>query len=293
MTTGEALPIAQHVGGNNGIFYGDFSVSQNGTLVYQPAVSRLRTLVWFDLSGKRLSTVGEPADMIYLQLSPDQQNVAVTGFNWESGQSELWIYDLARGMRSLFTSSGYVLGWSPDGRAIAYGHKGDDVYQKPVSGSSAPQLLFRPANLNTSSFSWLPDRLVYAIFDSPNFWLLPLGREQPGGERKPLTILQTSAAVLNGQASPDGHWMAYASAETQRFEVCVAPLSGPGAKLQISTVGGTHPRWRADGKEVFFIAPDNRLMAAEVTLTGNTPRSGAVRSLFVLDGLSYSNRTYL
>jgi len=79
--------------------------------------------------------------------------------------------------------------------------------------------------------------------------------------------------------------MAYASAETQRFEVYVAPLSGPGAKLQISTAGGTHPRWRRDGKEIFFIAPDNRLMVAEVTLTGNTSRSGPIRSLFGLSGL--------
>jgi Tol biopolymer transport system component len=285
------LPIAQHIGGHNLSLYATFSVSQNGTLVYQHAMNRSRSLIWFDLNGKRLGTVGEPADVLSLRLSPNQQNVAVSAFNWEAGQQELWIYDLARGMRSLFTSLANVLDWSPDGGAIAYLHKQEEVYQKPVSGSSGPQLLFRHGNLNFYSFSWLPDRLVYAILGSPNLWLLPLGPEQPGGERKPLEIvLPTTAAVLQLQASPDGHWIAYACAETQRFEVYVAPLSGPGAKLQISTGGGTHPRWRRDGKEIFFIAPDNRLMAAEVTLTGNTPRSGAVRSLF---GLSNVLPTYL
>jgi Tol biopolymer transport system component len=292
-TTGEALPILQHVGGTNGITLGSFSASENGTLVYQHAVGRSRTLVWFDLSGKRLSTVGDPADVEDLRLSPDQQNVAVTAFNLGTGDGELWIYDLARGLRSLFASSGGVFGWSPDGRRVAYSQNGVAIYEKPVSGSGAPQVLFLHDNLNAWAFSWLPDRLVYAIFDSPNFWFLPLGPEQHGGERKPLaTALPTTAAVLQSQVSPDGRWIAYASAEAQRFEVYVSPLSWSGAKRQISTSGGTHPRWRRDGKEIFFIAPDNRLMAAEVTLTGNTLKSGAVRSLFGLGGLSYNNRPY-
>jgi Tol biopolymer transport system component len=293
-TTGESLPIVQHVGGTHGITLGNFSVSENGTLVYQHAVARSRTLGWFDLSGNRLSTVGEPADVIDLRLSPDQQNVAVTAFNLGTGDIELWIYDLARGLRSLFTSSGGVFGWSPDGRRVAYQEHGGDVYEKPVSGSGASQLLYRHGNLDPWTFNWLRDGLVYGINGSPNLWLLPLGPEQPGGERKPLAmVLPTTAAVIQSQASPDGRWIAYSSAEAQRFEVYVAPLSGPGPKLQISTAGGTHPRWRADGKEIFFIAPDNRLMAAEVTLTGNAPKSGAIRSRFGLSGLSYSDRPYM
>jgi eukaryotic-like serine/threonine-protein kinase len=98
--------------------------------------------------------------------------------------------------------------------------------------------------------------------------------------------LPTSSPVMQGQASPDGRWMAYVCAEAQRSEVYVASFPGPGAKRQISMAGGTHPHWRGDGKEIFFVAPDNQLMAAEVTLTGNTLRSGAVRSLFGLSGLS-------
>ena len=115
---------------------------------------------------------------------------------------------------------------------------------------------------------------------SSDNWALP-----PTGERKPSPFAQTAFNERNGQFSPDGRWIAYSSDESQRAEIYVALFNGPGGapvgKRQISTAGGTYPRWRRDGKEIFYIAPDRRLMAAEVSVKGITLEVGAVHSPFV------------
>jgi Tol biopolymer transport system component len=285
----EAVPIARHVAGVDAILHGAFSVSENGTLVYQQTAPAPRTLVWFDRGGKRLSTVGEPADMGDLQLSPDRQSATVTVFDPRTGLGDIWIYDLTHGRPSRFTFGGgnSAAVWSPDGRTIAYNNSGG-LWQKPLSGLGDAQQLYRVDGYISSVSTWSPNGfLVYEPAAFLNLWLLPMAPGRPGGERKPLPFLPASAVVSDGQFSPDGRWMAYASDETQRFEIYAIAFPEPGSKQQISAGGGIQPRWRRDEKEIFFRAPDDQLMAAQVTVTGNTLGVGSVRSLF---GLSHDTR---
>ena len=105
--------------------------------------------------------------------------------------------------------------------------------------------------------------------------MLPLS-----GERKPYPFLQAPFSQLEAQFSPDGKWLAYFSLESGRPEVYVAPFPGSGGKWLVSTEGGTWPRWRRDGKEILYLSPDNKVMAAEVRASGSSFEVGAVRALF-------------
>jgi len=112
--------------------------------------------------------------------------------------------------------------------------------------------------------------------------VLPMMPERSGAGRKPFPFAQTPFSERSGRFSPDGNWIAYQSDESQRPEIYVAPFPGPGGKRQISTAGGIQPRWRQDGKEIYYIAPDGRLMAAAVTVKGDVLDVGAVSPLFAI-----------
>ena len=121
-----------------------------------------------------------------------------------------------------------------------------------------------------------------------DLWVMPLF-----GDRKPLPFLQTPFNENPGQFSPDGRWMAYASSESGRYEVYVTPFPGPGGKWQVSTAGGDWPRWRRDGKEIFYLAPGGtRLMAAAVNGGASAFEVGAVRELFNTRGVAPNAWTY-
>jgi Tol biopolymer transport system component len=219
------------------------------------------------------------------------------------GTDDVWIYDVARGIRGRFNfdaSHDRNTTWSPDGRTIIFDslRKGRrDIYRRPSDASTAEELLYADDSDKISS-SWSPDGKSLLYFNLGNsktgqdVWVLPLAPAAgaKGEAAKPFAFVQTPFNDLNGKFSPDGHWVAYASNESQRNEVYVAPFPGPGGKQQISVSGGNFPRWRSDGKEIFYVAPDQRLMAAEVTARGNTVTVGQVRPLF---GRVQTNRGYL
>jgi hypothetical protein len=120
--------------------------------------------------------------------------------------------------------------------------------------------------------------------------------EQPGGPLKPFVVLQTpSKNEFDPQFSPDGRWIAYTSDESRRLEIYVTPFpppSGPGGKRQVSTAGGFLPRWRQDGKEIFYLGPDRQLMAAEIEAKGGILEVGQVRPLFSATGMTQANPLY-
>jgi hypothetical protein len=143
--------------------------------------------------------------------------------------------------------------------------------EKPADGATDEQ----PLLVNTQEkwlYDWSRDGrfILYGVTADPktggDLSALPLT-----GDRKPFSVVQTSFEEFGGQFSPDERWLAYASNESGRFEIYVRPFPGPRAKWQVSTAGGTQPRWRRDGKELFYVAPDNRLMAVLVGLAADAP----------------------
>jgi DNA-binding winged helix-turn-helix (wHTH) protein/Tol biopolymer transport system component len=285
-TAGEAFPIAEQVQKGATSTRGVFSVSEQGVLAYQTgAAARDSQLTWFDRHGKSLGVLGELAPYINPKLSPDGQRAAVTLINPQTGRLDIWLYEVARGIRTRFTFDPAAVRaaiWSPDGSHIIFNsdRKGNhDLYLKGASGVDSEELLLE-SDLDKHPVSWSADGrfLLYQTFDPKtkfDAWILPLG-----GDPKPFPFLKTEFNETFSQFSPDGRWIAYTSDESRRNEVYVLPFPGPGAKRQISTSGGQLPRWRGDGKEIFFIAPDNKLMAAEVNGQGAMFEVGTVRPLF-------------
>jgi len=295
--TGAAVSIAGDVaiGGVTGIS-GGYSVSETGVLAYQtgsvdaggPADTSTQ-LVWFDRSGKRIGTLGEQARYGDLELASDGKRATVSLFEPPRRTRDIWLFDITRDLRTRFTfdpAEEWSSVWSPDGNRIVFSSRRKehfDLYQKASSGSGAEEALLVDSR-DKFPVDWSPDGrfILFGVGDSGatgDIWVLPLF-----GDRKPFPFLQTPFGENPGRFSPDSRWIAYESDESGRREVYVAPFQGrsetPGSKWQISTTGGTQPRWRRDGKEIFYLAPDKRLMAAEVNGQGSAFEKGAVRSLF-------------
>jgi Tol biopolymer transport system component len=250
--------------------------------------------VWFDRAGKQIGTLGDAARYgTKVQLSPDGRQAAVVATDSQE-RANVWLFDVARGVRTPLTVNGFVNGWgsvwSPDGRRLVFAstQKGrQDLYQKASSGAG-PEDVLLASDFNKLPESWSPDGR-FLLFNTgqakPNhfydLWVLPLL-----GDRQPFPFIESPFIDVASQFSPDGRWVAYNSNESGRSEVYVVPFPGPGGRVRISTAGGDNARWRVDGKEIFYLA-DNTLMAAAVTANGSRFDVGAVQRLFevpVVDG---------
>ena len=286
--TGEPVPVADNV--QVGLLADAFfSVSQNGFLTYRTGGADTNELTWFDRSGKKLATAGESGIFGVLHLSPDGKQAATSVTDLAHENSDIWLYDLVRGVRTRFTSDPATESdpiWSPDGSTVVFSssRRGGrrDLYRKSASGLQPEELLFADDRDKVPK-SWSPDG-KYLLFDTLNspdneIWLLP----DPGGplgDRKPVRLTSIAGNKQNGQFSPDGHWVAYNSNGSGRLQVYVVPFLGTGGLKQISTRGGAQPRWRRDGEELFYVASDNNLMAVEVSLHAGSIEVGAPRLLF-------------
>lgn len=194
---------------------------------------------------------------------------------------------MGRSLRTRFTfdpASEVRPTWSPEGSRIVFNSSREgyirDLYEKPSSGAGGEDVLFADNSIKYPS-SWSQDGrfiLYGAASDTNTFfnlWTLPLS-----GDRKPSPFVQTKFDVNSGRFSPDSRWVAYESNESGRDEVYVAPFPDAGGKWQISRTGGGQPRWRDDGKEIFYMSPNNMLMAAAVNGQGSGFEVGTVTSLF-------------
>jgi dipeptidyl aminopeptidase/acylaminoacyl peptidase len=288
--SGDPVVIVDSVAKEGGVLqWGMFSVSQNGVLTYSPGSGGAGTqLAWFDRSGKRLGTVGEPADYSNPAISPDQKMVAVGKRDPQTKTRDIWVIDLQRSTSSRLTfdpADDTNPTWSPDGARIAFssnrkGHR--DIYVKPASGVGEEKILMESTE-DQSVEDWSADGqyLVWGS-DATGYESLFSFREH-----KILPLLQAKFAQDQCRFSPNRagppRWIAYTSVETGARQVYVrsfaGALSGSGGKWQISTDGGSEPMWRGDGKELFYLN-GNKLMAVEANGEGESFRPGIPKELF-------------
>ncbi len=281
--TGEPFPVAERVRCAPGD-RANLSVSRTGILAFMPGVAAAnRELVWVDRTGKTLSTVGVHAAYNDPALSPDGTRLAYSVTDPESGNDDIWVRDLKRDVASKLTfDPGNEIwpAWSPDGSRIAYASDARGPFalvQRLASGAGGVDTLYHSLGSSGPS-DWSRDGrwLTFMNFDAghADLWALSLS-----GDHRAQPLLKSQFTTRDPVLSPDGKWLAYFSNESGHMEVYVQPFPGPGGKWQISTNGGVEPRWRGDGKELYYLTPDNELMAVPVS-AGATFEAGIPVKLF-------------
>ncbi len=281
--SGEAVPIAEKVQFNPNRWTGGFTFSDNGVMLYQTgtAVAKSR-LTWFDVDGKEAGAIGEPANILELTLSPDARRAAATIWSG-SGPSDIWMYDLARGVGSRFTfhpEGANSPEFSRDGTQLAYLDSNNRVYVKPVDGASEPRLVLPEPGGNREAIDWLPDGsgLLFSTQGNKTGFdidLLPLS-----GDATPLPVLATTANERSGRLSPDGRLLLYNSDESGRREEYVVSYPGSGGKWQISTAGSFGGGWVDGGRRVLYGDLEGKAILVDVTHDGPNLTIGAPRPTF-------------
>jgi eukaryotic-like serine/threonine-protein kinase len=268
--------------------YAAFSISDNGVMIYMSGgASKNFELGWFDRTGKRLSSVGDLAAYHDPALSPDGQRLSLTiGI---APNTDVWMIDLVRNTLSRFTFSGMNNStgvWSPDGKSVAYcAHTEDDkqsvIYIKPSGGGGKEQELVKSSGMVFFPDDWSPDgqHIIYETYgnnSNADLWVVPTQ-----GNPTPVNYLQTRFNETHAHFSPDGKFISYSSDESGKSEVYVQPFPPTGARWQVSTKGGDQGNWGRDGKELFYVSTDKKLMVVPVS-TGSTFEAGAPSPLFEL-----------
>jgi Tol biopolymer transport system component len=258
---GEAFPVVEQIamqtppGGSNQI--GIFSASYNGVLTYQAGATAPPRLTWIDRAGRQTGIVGDAAPYRSVSLSPDAKQAAVFILDESQQNTDVWIVDVVRGQRSRFTfdpASDESPVWAADGSRITFSSRRRrfaDLYERPSSQTEAEHVLLG-SEIDKMPWSWSHDGrfLLFGVRSSTgnDVWVLPTT-----GDKKPFAFLNAPYTQTFAQFSPDGRWVAYTSNETGRPQVFVVPFPGPGGKWMVSRSGGSMARWRADGKELFFL----------------------------------------
>jgi Tol biopolymer transport system component len=290
---GDAVPLGENaaVDPTANVARGVFDVSENGVLVFAGGgdIGGFGSLLsWFDRTGKPLRQTGSPGQYATIVLSPDGTKLAVG----ELQPNGLWVFDLSRGTGRRVTFGGAATGganagqpaWSPDGKTLAFFSTRaglNHIYQKAADGSGVTTPLVVDDASETYP-AWSPDGR-YLIFNRQaaqansniEIWAMPLF-----GDRKAFPVVRGALNATWPAVSPDGKWLGYTSSESGRDEVYVVPFLHGSGKWLVSTQGGNRPRWRHDGKELFYLSPDNRIMAAEILTQSTSFTVGEVEPLF-------------
>jgi eukaryotic-like serine/threonine-protein kinase len=286
---GDPDPVAQNLLTNFVVASAMMTASQSGTLAYQRSggAAGNQQITWFDRSGKQVQVTGGQDGYFTPKISPDGKKLAVSiaASNYSTGN--LWVFDLARGIKSRLTFSSAVPlypSWSPDGKTIVFeSNRGGTSHLYQVASDRSKAV----APLLVDGFSegepdWSSDGryILFVRFQkdpkaNSEIWALPLS-----GKRKPFPVVQSPFSSSEPALSPDGKWLAYISREGGITNVYVVPFLHGSGKWQISSDGGHSPRWRHDGKELFYLSSDLGLMSANVSTSGDSFSVGKVHALF-------------
>jgi Tol biopolymer transport system component len=232
---------------------------------------------------------------MFPELSPDEQRVAVEQIDAQTGEPDIWLLDLSRGTNSRFTfgpqDNEFPI-WSPDGQQIVVGSKRNravDLFAKSANGASeaVPMLKTLATKYPTD---WSPDGR-FVLYENhtekgSDLWILPVG-----GGLTPFPFMESPFDEVDGRFSPDGHWIAYGSNKSGRDEIYIRSFAGgpdgvahngsyASSEWQISNNGGSLARWRRDGKELFYLSDDMKMMAVEVNAGSSTFHRGPPKTLF-------------
>jgi eukaryotic-like serine/threonine-protein kinase len=275
--TGEPSPIAEAVGTD--INRGMFSVSTNSTLAYRSRTDDLR-FGWFDRTGRLLEAL-ESAAGEYPRLSADSKHIAFDRVDAQSVAGDIWIDDVSRGIATRLTfhpAYDWTPVWAPDGTRVAFASNRDgamDLYTKSIRAAESEQQVFKSAKRKIPT-DWCRSQegefLVFQQEDAAtgwDLWALPMA-----GDRRPFPILASRFNETQGAVSPDGKWLAYRSDETGSDQVYIQPFTkltstgvnshGSIGKVRLSANGGVQPRWQGDGKQLFYVGSDRRMMSVRI-----------------------------
>ncbi len=299
VATGDSRVVIDSVGYQPSVYWGAFTAGGNGTVIYSTTAEAAQSvLTWFDRSGKELGRVGDPAVQANPNLSPDGSRVAIDITDLKSNNLDVWIRDLNKGTSTRFTfdpSEQTTAVWSRDGKTVAFRSlaQGSGVDLKDANGLTPEKNLIKvdekPSG-GTSSYdlvpnSWTPDDqeivadLQTSSTDSRGSVLMIV----PSSGGKMTQLLPSDSSKTNAQISPNGKWVIYASNESGDWEIYATTFPDHSGKWQISRGGGSEPRWRGDGKQIFYISPTQMLMSVPVETAG-TFTSGTPTPLFQLRG---------
>jgi len=282
--TGDAFPVTEELNRSLVLGQASFSVTAD-VLTYMRSAEQRGRLEWFDRTGKPLGTIGSSGGYINLSLSRDGRKVAAARVDAQTATRDLWLFDISRSTLVRFTfnpADDWLPIWSPDGSRIAFASDQDgpgNLYQKPSSGAASDEQI-----LKTNERKWPTDWSLdgrYIVYTSSSsktrldVWILPMQ-----GERTPFPYIQTQFNEDNAKFSPDGRFISYSSDESGRYEVYVQTFPSSGSKWQISTGGGVQPRWRRDGKELFYISPERKVIAVDIKADSPIFEAGSIKTLF-------------
>jgi eukaryotic-like serine/threonine-protein kinase len=271
VVSGEPIPVAQDVGLDEGVYRGAFAVSATGVLAHRASHGERRQLTWVDRRGVARGTVGPPDEsgLSGAELAPDGKRVAV--IRTVQGNTDVWLIDTGRGVPSRLTFhpglDGFPL-WSWDGTRVVFasGRNGPPgLFEKAASGAGDDRPLLVSGEPKVPLDSSADGQWLLYNTRHPktglDIWAAPMARD-----REPVPITQSSFDETAGQFSPDGRWVAYQSNESKPVQIYIQPFPGPGGPRQVTTAGGSQPRWRPDGKELFYVGLDGRLMAVPIAV---------------------------
>jgi len=264
-------------------------VSQTGVLAYQSGELQVGSFLrLYNRKGQIIDSIGNQERYFSPALSPDGRKVAVDVHDPANNNTDIWIYDIDRGIRTRFTFDSALESnpvWSPDGTWLAYRWNRSEqrgIYMKSTSGAGEDSLLVANESLMRPN-RWSVDgkHLLFEIYPDgpPDIHAISFSDTLVARE-----IRATSFAEWDPAPSPDGRWLAYSSNESGDEQVYVVPFDGRGGKWQISTNEGDRPRWRADGKEIYYLDNSDNVMVAQVDGSGTSFQIGEVTKLFEISG---------